>query len=514
MDEIISINPATLEEIGKTPVTSEQKVKEYVSKAKAAFPLWSRTSFKERAAYLLRAREYLLNHIDDIASTITCSNGKPLTESVSAEIFPVADLLWWTAHNAEKILRRKRIGIGIFDLLFRSSSIGFQPLGVVGIISPWNYPFSIPVGEVAQALMAGNCVVLKPSSVTAPVGQKIEEMFNAAGLPEFVFTHIPGGANTAKALIDSPINKLIFTGSVGVGREVAQTLARSLIPCVLELGGKDAAIIRQDADLNHASSGVVYGAFTNAGQCCASIERAYVHESIADKFISMVVEKTKRLRIGNGMDPDTDIGPITTLSQLQVVEAHVEEAKRRGAQILTGGKRINTCGYFYEPTVITGVDHTFACVTEETFGPILPIMIYQDDSQAIQLANYSEYGLNAYIWTSNVFAGRAMAEKLRAGTVVINDCVYTHAIPQTPWGGLKASGFGRTHGRFGFYELVNIHHVHTNWATAIADFWWYPYNKRLLANLKRLTMSLTGGIVSKLSAIPTLIRTTRHGTNR
>lgn len=505
MNEIISINPATMQEIGRVQVTSEQKVKEYVSKAHAAFPTWSRIPIGVRKEYILKARDYLLKNIDEIASTITRDNGKPITESLSAEIFPVADLLYWAANNAEKILKRKRIGIGVFDLMFRSSYMGYQPLGVIGIISPWNYPFSIPVGTIAMALMAGNCVIFKPSSATPLVGKKIEEMFDSIGLPEFAFTHISGGSETGEALLDSRVDKIIFTGSVGVGKHVAETCARKLTPVVLELGGKDPAIIRSDADIDFASSAVVWGAFTNTGQCCASIERVYVHKSIAKEFFSSVIEKTKLLRVGNGEEKTTDIGPMTTLQQLQTVEAHVEEARRRGAKILCGGNKIEP-GYFFEPTVITGVDHTFACVAEETFGPLMPVMTYQDDSQAIQLANDSEFGLNAYIFTKDLKTGRKMAEQLRAGTVVINDCVYTHAIPQTPWGGIKHSGFGRTHSAWGFYELTNLHHIHVNRLTFIKDFWWYPYRERLIRALKKLSEHLTGGINSKIKAIPYLVK--------
>ena len=519
MNQIISTNPATLEEIGRIEETGEQKVKEYVSKARAAFPSWSRLSFKERASYILKAREYLLDHIDDFATTITKDNGKPLAESISAEILPVCDLLRWAALNAEKILSRKNLLIGVFNLLGRTSTIGHQPLGVVGIISPWNYPFSIPVGTAAMALMAGNTVVLKPSSATPIVGKKIEEMFNAAGLPEFVFTATHGGSATGEALLNSSVDKIVFTGSVGIGSHVAEVCARRLIPCTLELGGKDPAIVTEDADIENAASGVVWGAFTNAGQCCASIERAYVHEKIFNKFVNLVVEKTMKLHVGNGLNPNTDIGPMTTLSQLQTVEVHVEEARSRGAKILCGGTRLSppsmggdlgegsaSRGYFYAPTVITGIDHTFSCVTEETFGPTLPIMRYEDEMQAIRFANDSKFGLNAYIWSKNIGKARRMAKQLRAGTVVINDSVYTHAIPQTPWGGLKHSGLGRTHSAWGFYDLSNMHHIHTNRLTFIKDFWWYPYSGQLTSILKALCRRLTGCIGNKICSLPHLIK--------
>ena len=528
MQEIVSINPATLEKIGRVPITPEQKVKEYVSKARSAQPSWSRLAFKERAAYLLKAREYLLKNIDNFALTITRDNGKPITESISAEILPVCDLFYWAAKSAEKILSPERLCVGIFDLMFRSSRICHEPLGVIGIISPWNYPFSIPVGAAAMALMAGNCVVLKPSSATPMVGKKIEELFNAAGLPEFVFTHIPGDSTTGEALLDCRLDKVIFTGSVNIGMHVAELCAKKLVPTVLELGGKDAAIIRPDANLDVASSGVVWGAFTNTGQCCASIERVYVHESIAKDFTDLVVSKTLKLRVGNGEEPETDIGPMTTRQQLETVERHVEEARAKGAKILCGGKippapplqkggetqlspplkkgGTGGFGYFYEPTVLTEVDHSFSCVNEETFGPTLPIMTYSDDQQAIQLANDSQFALNAYIWGKNIKAAQKMAKNLMAGTVVINDSVYTHAIAQTPWGGLKHSGWGRTHGKWGFYEVTNLHHIHTNHLTFIKDFWWYPYSKGLTKTLKKLANSLTGNSWHKTASLLTILK--------
>jgi len=505
MTDILSIDPATLKELGRFPATSPQEIAEYADRARKAFPSWSKKTFNERKRYLLRAREYILDNLDDFAAAITRDNGKPFVESISAEILPVCDLLWWAATHAEKILSPRGLGLGIFNLLLRSSVVSHQPLGVIGVISPWNYPFSIPVGAAAMALMAGNTVLLKSSSVTPLVGKKIAEMFAAAGLPDGTFFHLAGGSEVGEALLESRLDKVVFTGSVGVGRHVAEVCAKKLVPITLELGGKDAAIIRADADIDVASSGVVWGAMTNAGQCCASIERCYVHSLVADSFVEMVVKKVKKLRMGNGLDPATDIGPMTTLSQLQIVEAHVEEARRRGAKILCGGKRTGE-GYFYEPTVITGVDHSFACVLEETFGPTLPVMTYDNDDSAIRLANDSQYGLNAYIWTKDIKEGRKMAGKLCAGTVVINDSVYTHAISSTPWGGLKNSGLGRTHGVWGFFELTNLHHIHVNYITWLKDFWWYPYGKTLATSLKGLSKTLTGSFSGKLRSLAGIAR--------
>ncbi len=506
MSDIISINPATLEELARFSVTTPQKVSEYVAEARAASPMWGRMDFSARAEYLLAARDFMLSNIDDFAKTITRENGKPLAEAISAEIYPVADLIHYFAHHAERLLKSFSLDIGIFKLLWRSSRISFQPLGVAGVISPWNYPFSIPAGEIAMALLCGNCVLLKPSSATPLVGQRITEMFEASGLPEGVFRVVQGDATTGTALVESRVDKIFFTGSVGVGKLVMAKCAENMTPLVLELGGKDPMIVFPDADLDVASSAAVWGAFTNSGQCCASVERVYVHESIFDEFVEMALQKTKRLKQGNGMDATVDIGPMTTLSQLQTVEAHVEDARRRGAKIHCGGDRNRDLpGYFYKPTILTGVDHSYQCVREETFGPLMPVMPFSDERQAIKLANDTPYGLTASVWTRNIAKGQETAREIRAGTVMVNDCVFTHAIPQTPWGGRKASGFGRSHSRFGLQEMVAIHHVHTN-RLIRKDFWWYPYSANMVKRFARLAKRLTGDLASKARALPTFLK--------
>jgi len=464
-------------------------------------------SFASRAEYLLRARKYLLNNIDDFAKAITIDNGKPLIESLTAEIYPVAELIYYFAKNSQRILKPKRINIGIWQMMGRFSKLHHHPHGVVGIISPWNYPFSIPVGSAIMALMAGNCVLLKPSSSTAYVGQKIEELFKAAGLPEHTFTHIPGPSRTGQALLDSPVNKIFFTGSTEVGRQVMNTCSRRLTPCNMELGGKDPLIVFPDANIEHASSAAVWGSFTNGGQCCASVERIYVHDDIAESFIEKVVEKTNRLIVGNGLEPDTDVGPLTTEAQLKIVEEHVRDAHSRGATIRTGGERVEDLkGNFFKPTVLTGIDHSFDCVHDESFGPLMPIMTFNDERKVIHLANDTPFGLSAYIWSKDTKHARSVAQQLHCGTVAINECVYTHALPQTPWGGIASSGVGRTHGEIGLKEMVFPHHIHTNFCTHFKDIWWFHYNRRLYKGFKKLTRLMTGSWFGKLRALPTFIK--------
>lgn len=506
MAEIISINPATLEVIGKTPITPAAKVKEYVAAARGSQPQWGRIKASERAGHLLLAREYLLDNADEIARTITLDNGKPLAEALTAEIYPVADLLRYFALEGPGILKAETLPIGIMGLLRRSSRAIHKPFGVVGIISPWNYPFSIAVGEVAAAILAGNAVLLKPSSQTALVGTVIEEMFSAADLPRHIFTHLPGDSSTGRTLIESRVDKIAFTGSVATGKDVMRQCSETLTPVVLELGGKDPMIVREDADLDVATSGAVWGAFTNCGQTCASVERVYVHEDIFEEFVEIVTRKALALKVGSGLDPDVDVGPLTTSAQLEHVEAHMLDAKARGATVHCGGKRLkDRVGFFFPPTVLSKVDHTFACIRDETFGPLLPVMSYSDDRQVIQLANDSAYGLTASIWTRDIDTGERMAREICAGTVMINDCVFTHALPGTPWGGCKQSGFGRSHGKSGILEFTMPLHIHAN-RLSRKDIWWYPYTSDFYNDFAVLARRLTGGLLDKIKATGAFLR--------
>jgi succinate-semialdehyde dehydrogenase/glutarate-semialdehyde dehydrogenase len=508
---IVSKNPATLQEIARFQPTTPEEVRLKVEEARKALPFWSSLSFKERGAFLMKAREYILQHLDEIAHTITEDNGKPLVEAISADILPVCDLIAYFSKNTEKLLRREKIDIGVMGLLGRRSRLHYQPLGLVGIISPWNFPFSIPMSGTIMALMAGNCVLLKPADATPLVGKKIEEIFKAAGIPSGVFTHLPGGATTGEALVTSFIDKVVFTGSVRVGRRIMELCSHSLTPCTLELGGKDPMIVCEDADLENAARAAVWGGFSNAGQICASVERVYVDEKISNSFLMKVVEKTKKLKQGSGLDLDHDIGPLTTEAQLKVVEDQMAEARERGATILTGGDRNhNLLGLFYKPTVLFGVDSTFRCVREETFGPLLPIMTFKTEEEAIALANDSIYGLTASVWTKDLKRGEKIARRIRAGTVTVNDCTYSYAICQTPWGGLKNSGFGRTHGKLGLHELVHVQHVHTNKMPRLPDFWWYGYNAKLYNTFKYLARNLTGTAWQKAKAVVKILFATNR----
>lgn len=506
---IIQTNPATGEKIAEIKNHTKEEVFALVKKARKAQPSWAKLSFRERASYILVARQYILNKLDELAETISSANGKPRVEALSADIYPVLDLMNYFAKNTERLLRPKRIAIGVWNWMLRSSWIEYYPKGVVGIISPWNFPFSIPMGETAMALMTGNTVILKPSSSTALVGVSMEKIFKEAGLPEGVFNHASGDSSCGDALLEAGLDKIFFTGSVAIGKYVMEKVAKTLTPVVLELGGKDPMIVCEDANLDVASSGAVWGAFTNSGQVCASVERVYVQESVAQKFKKLVLEKTQKLRQGHDASHNVDVGAITTKSQLEEVDRQIQEAKTSGAKILTGGnKRMG--GYFFEPTILDNVDHSFRTVKEETFGPTLPLMTFRRDEEAIHLANDTSYGLTASVWSRDLSRAKRIASQIKAGTVTINDCTFTHAICQTPWGGHHDTGFGRSHGEMGLMEMVEARHVHLNRLTSIKNFWWYPYNKDLYQVFKSLAPTLSlGNLWGLVRSLPNIIRAIR-----
>jgi len=494
LPKIKSINPGTLEVVGEIPNMTEKHVAAAISSARSVQKQWENMGFKKRAEILLRARDIILEETDEIAALISKENGKPIVEAVGNDIMPVLDLMTYFAKNAEKLLKKERIKLGKWTVMGRYSHLEFYPFGVVGVIAPWNYPLSIPLGEVAMALIVGNTVVLKPSEYTSLVGLKIKDIFERAKLPQDVLHIVTGDGATGAAVVSGGCDKIAFTGSVATGKKIMAACAENLTSLTLELGGKDPFIVFEDADIDAASSAAVWGAFSNSGQICASVERVYVHDKIFDQFTDQVVKKTEMLRQGLGSSLDIDVAAMTAEMQLKKVKEQVEDAKNRGATVLCGGDvNRDLKGYFYSPTVITGVDHSFAVVNEETFGPVMPIMKFSQEKEVIQLANDSHYALNAYIWAGNRARARRVASQLVAGTVNINESVFTFALPQTPWGGPKESGMGRTHGAFGLLDLVEVRHIHENKRPAKRNFfWWYGYGPEKLTMMKLLNNALFG----------------------
>ncbi|HEY2972937.1 MAG TPA: aldehyde dehydrogenase family protein [Pyrinomonadaceae bacterium] len=506
--EIISYDPATGAEIGRAPLSSPEQVKEAVGRARAAQPAWASLSFRERGRVILQARKLILAERDEIARLVSRETGKPVAEALSMEIVPTLDAMHYFAHASENLLRPQKIDIGQYGLMGRSSTIVFRPLGVIGIISPWNFPLATPADEIVMALMAGNAVVLKPSELTPLIALKLGDIFCRAGLLAGLLEIVTGDGSTGASLVDARVDKIMFTGSVATGKRVAEAAAKYLTPVVLELGGKDPMIVLEDADIANAARGAVWGAFANAGQACASVERCYVQESIAPRFIELVVAETRKLKQGQGNEDAVDIGAMSNERQLQIVVDHVNDAKQRGAKVLSGGQRgANPDGFFYEPTVLTNVDHHMTIMRDETFGPVLPVMTFKTEEEAVKLANDSVYGLTASVWTKDIRRGQRIAEQIEAGTVMVNEVVYTHGIAQTPWGGVKESGYGRTHGRMGLLELVHPQHIHVNRISFLPDLWWFNYSPKAAKLFAGLASHFTTGSIVKTSLLlPQMIR--------
>jgi len=477
---IRAVNPASGEVLREIACATSADVTEAVSRARGAQPEWERTSLRHRLAVVEKFQRLLTERKQQVARVITSESGKPYAEALLTEILVVLDTARFLRDQSYEFLREKPVPHGSLVTKTKRGRLVHEPYGVIGIISPWNYPFAIPATESLAAIVTGNAVVLKPSELTPLSALELAALLREAGVPENVFQVLVGDGLTGAALAESNIDKLIFTGSVATGKRIAQTAAARLLPVVLELGGKDPMVVLDDADLDVASSGAVWGAFVNAGQACLSVERCYVHRKIYDSFTSLCAEKAKQLRIGNGMDPATDIGPLIYERQLRTVEQHVEDARGQGGRVLTGGKRLPSLGpNFYSPTVLADVTHQMLVMREETFGPVLPIMPFDSDDEAIRLANDSEYGLAASVWTRDRSRGEKIARQIKAGMVMVNDAISCYGISEAPHGGIKASGIGRTHGKLGLEEMVRAKYLDVDLWPRIKKPWWYGYGAQM-----------------------------------
>jgi succinate-semialdehyde dehydrogenase/glutarate-semialdehyde dehydrogenase len=476
-------------------VSAAADVRAAVERARKAQPEWAALSFDQRGRYLERAVKLLLERQDDFLDAILGETGKPRAEALASEIVTACDSLQFYAKRAKRILTDRTLPLHL--LKTKRLRICYEPLGVVGIITPWNFPFVLALNPTAQALVAGNAVVLKPSEVTPASGQLVAELFESVGLPEGLLSVVQGDAETGAALLESGVDKISFTGSVATGRRVAETCGRHLVPCTLELGGKDPMIVCEDADLDRAARGAVFGAFSNSGQVCTSTERIYVVDDVADEFTRKVLQETAALR--QGVEGEFDVGAIIRAEQLDVIEAHVRDAIERGARLLAGGRRNPACtGLFYEPTVLTDVTHEMDVMREETFGPVLPIMRVRNVEEALAFANDSAYGLNANVWTRNKRQGLELAKRLESGCVVVNDCMVTYAIPESPFGGMKQSGIGRVNGEAGLKGFYQERSIVIDRVGGKTEPTWYPYTEKKTQTLKRLMRVLWGTSLGRL----------------
>src|SRR3954464_5472756 len=415
------------------------------------------------------------------------------------EIVPTIDALHWTTDHAPKLLQDEKARDTQAFFFQKRSFHAFEPLGVVGVIAPWNYPWSIPFGEVAFALMAGNGVVLKPAPLTPLIGQRIQGVFERAGLPDGIVRTVHGGPDTGNALVEAEgVAKVFFTGSAATRPKVGVKCAERLKGSVLELGGKDAQVVLADANLQHAVDGCLWGSFANAGQTCSGIERVYVVREVAEEFTNGVIEGARRLRVGDPSSWDTDVGPMVSEQQYEIVRELVDDAVANGATLHCGGP--TDPPRYYAPAVLTGVTHDMRIMREEIFGPVVPIVTVASEEEAIERANDSEFGLGASVWTLDRVKGERIARRLDAGTVWINDHMYSHGACQCSWGGVKQSGLGRSHSKFGFYECVNVKHV--AWEPSrTRNFWWHPYDESLGTALHTTAQLLYGRDEDKRDAL-------------
>jgi succinate-semialdehyde dehydrogenase/glutarate-semialdehyde dehydrogenase len=473
---LTSMNPATLEPLGDVYLASDAECARAVAAAHDALPAWRGTSVAEKKKIFFRAKDILLGRSRELAELVTREKGSPISEATVVDLMTGLEMLDYYAHHLEKVQAPRKTTLHVPLLAHKKSAFHFQGLGVALVISPWNFPFVIPFSDTLSSLVAGNTVVLRPSSTTPFIGLFIGEVFSKQ-LPLGVLNVELAPAQAGSMILNPIVQTIMFTGSVGIGRRVMELASRNLTHVVLELGGKDPMIILEDADLEKAARGAVWNAFMNTGQSCASVERAYVARSIYDPFVARCVELTRALRVGNPMDPTIDVGPMTTPDQLETVLEQLAEPGP-GAEFLCGGDRPDGLpGYFLNPAVLTKVDHTMKVMTEETFGPVLPIMPFDSLDQAVALANDSEYGLTASVWTRDRKKATWMAERLEAGTVTVNDHMVTFCDPKAIWGGVKKTGVGRSHGPYGLIDISNIKFVSQEFDRRKTQTWWYPYSE-------------------------------------
>jgi acyl-CoA reductase-like NAD-dependent aldehyde dehydrogenase len=495
-DSIEVRNPATGTVIENVPVDSPEKVAETVRRVRGSQPEWEAIGIEGRYHWLGKLRDWLLDNRERVLETMQRETGKVRADAENEPTY-LADLINFYGSHAAQFIGEESVRPHSPLLAAKKLRIQYRPHPVVGIISPWNFPLILSLGDAIPALQAGCAVVVKPSEFT-PLGitEVIEAWKHEIGGPD-VFDCVHGIGETGGALVDA-VDFVQFTGSDATGRKVMGRAAETLTPVSLELGGKDPMIVLEDADVDLAALGAVWGAFANAGQVCASVERAYVHESVASQFLDKVVQQAQALRTGRHDEDGVDVGPLVSQRQFDIVKGLVDDAVAAGATILTGGPDPRG-GSFYRPTVLVGVTPEMRIMREEIFGPVLPVLTIRGEDEAIDSANDSEFGLSASVWTRSVRRATRIAERLHVGSVWINDHMYSHNAPQLPWGGVKQSGFGRTHSKHGVYECVQVKMVGRDGGRMPRPYY-FPYGSRQAKFVPTLLRAVYGrGVVGRIA---------------
>jgi acyl-CoA reductase-like NAD-dependent aldehyde dehydrogenase len=476
-----SVAPATGKELGTVRVADDRAVRAAVDEARAVQPLWAQLRLEDRALYMARAAQAVIDEAEDLANLICREQGRPRAEVEFAEIVGAVEALQWLAEHGPGVLSGERVILSRVLHPRTRARWSYEPIGVVAVLGPAAEPFATPLGDVAVALMAGNGVVLKPSPHAALAGERIARVFLRAGLPEGLLAVVHGHASTGAALVDAPVNQVRFTGSTDAGRAVLQTCARQVKRAVLELGAKDAALVCADADLPTAMDGITWGAFANAGQAGGSIERAVVVDEVADRFVEGVVARARALRPGDPSDPEVAIGPLVSRDRLHRTAELIEEAVAEGATLHCGGPVDipGLSGGFCAPAVLTGVRVTSRLAREEAPGPVLAIVPVGTEAEAIAMVNHYGHGLGASVWTADRAKGARIARELRVGMVWMNDHHVSRSAPQLPWGGVGDAGLGRARGAIALRTCAEPKVV--TWDPARGDKpWWFPYDLKLV----------------------------------
>jgi acyl-CoA reductase-like NAD-dependent aldehyde dehydrogenase len=501
---IESINPATGDVIGQVPVFTEARIEACAADARVAQRSWRRLTFEERAELLLRVRDKLLVREDELVALLMRETGKVRPDAL-LEILLFYDTVGYYCKNGKRFLADERIRVRIFkNKRFKST---FVPRGLVVNIAPWNFPFDLAMSETVPALLAGNAVIVKPSEVTPLIAVRAAAVMREAGLPKNLLQVVTGYGKAGATLVEHA-DFVSFTGSVETGRKVAVACAQRLVPYTLELGGKDPLIVLEDADVERAARGAVWGAFVNAGQVCMSVERVYVTEPVYDAFVERVVALTHELRQGVDEDGNVDVGSMIDPRQIDIVKAHIDDAVSKGARVLTGGSVDSSLGsgLFFRPTVLVDVDESMEVLREETFGPVLPIRKVRDAEEALALANDSRFGLNASVWTRDMSRGNSIARELEAGAVCINDCLVSYSAVEAPYGGVKHSGVGRRRGPEGIRKYCHQKTVAEDILGLRREPIWYPYSRTMTERVGRaMRLLYRRGVGQKLAALRDLL---------
>ena len=510
---IVTRNPATLEVNDEIPEAGPEAVEAAVADAAAAQPAWAERPVEDRLAVLEQFREVLLERKEAVAETVTAEVGKPAGEAVSAEVAPALSAVEFLSDRGGDLLAEE-VPLGTLEAV-GDSTVYREPVGVVGMITPWNYPLGIPASEIAPALFAGNAVVLKPAEETTLTAFLLQDLLEEAGLPTDLLQVVPGrGEVTGQALAESGVDHLSFTGSTAVGEHLREVTAGTDTSVCLECGGSDPALVLPDANLDLTADGILWARFANAGQSCAAVKRVYAHETVEPRLRRMLVERVEGLRVGASEDEGVvEVGPLISVEAVDRLRDKVERSVEMGAEVLTGGQPLDREGHFYAPTVLTGVTDDMPVVREETFGPVLPVMAYTDIDDAVERANDTRYGLTGSVWTTDTERGEAVARRVEAGTVTVNDHLYTFSLHATPWGGYKDTGGDLSHGRWGVESVTRAKHIHVAEgetglrAGRFSDLWWFPYDEGT-AELLGQTMEVMHGstVTDRLSNVPSLLR--------